>query len=98
VIDITRPDRVRRCVQHTDDDGETWQVRVEWDAEDGTITEIATELMTSDKANTSQVVKGKGACLVLGFDDLQWLAARLPTIVEHVKKAIQGAKTNGEVL
>ncbi len=96
--DIDTPDRIRRCHQVRDDDGEVWQLRVEWDVDDSaSLFEIATEKMTSDGAD-SQVVKGHGHSIVVYHKDVPWLLRALADAYTHREAAEEAATKKGQSL
>jgi hypothetical protein len=79
VREIDEARHIRRVKQETDNDKETWQIRVEWDEEDGLI-EIAEEKMTSPSAD-SQPYRGIGRQINLRRADCDWFMKALAEVI-----------------
>lgn len=90
--EVDKPLHVRRVKQDEDSDGEVWQLRVEWDAEDGLI-EIAEEKLTSASPD-SQPVAGKGSCVSFRVADTEWLMAALKEAIAR-RDASDNVKDDG---
>lgn len=91
MIDVTKPGHIRR-VRLTDEDGDEskfdgpdptegpYQLRVEWDAEDSSLIEIADEKVTSRQAH-AQIVLGVGQVICLTRKDARWLRDALTEVL-----------------
>jgi len=74
-------DRFYRSITEADTGMECWRWRVEW--EDGELTEVANEKLSSD---SRRAVAMKGNVICLKQDDVRWLYGVLGELIQHWDK------------